>query len=118
MSRDGRRLRGFSINEVSQMTGVPSHTIRFWERDFGAYLHPSRTSGGQRRYSSSDVDVVEQIKHFRYCKKHTVKGTLEELNRGPLSKREIESVVDELARIIMRKVMEKITQSRQVLPPR
>jgi DNA-binding transcriptional MerR regulator len=112
MSGDGKRPKEFSINEVSRMTGVPSHTIRFWERDFGAYLHPSRTSGGQRRYSSSDVDVVEQIKHFRYYKKHTVKGTLEELNRGPLSNKEIENAVDEMARIILRKVMEKIAQSR------
>ncbi len=111
MSRDGRRHRRFSINEVSRLTGVPAHTIRFWEKDFGAYLKPLRTVGGQRRYSSSDVDVIEQIRHFRYERKYTVAGTIEELDRGPLGTPEIERIVDEMTRLIKRKVMEKITQS-------
>lgn len=112
MSRDAGRHRRFSINEVSRVTGVPAHTIRFWEKEFGTYLKPNRTVGGQRRYSSSDVDVVEQIKHYRYEQKYTVAGTIKELNRGALGAAEIESIVDQMTRLIKRKVMEKITQSR------
>ena len=112
MSRDGKKPEGISIDEASRATGVPAHTIRFWEKDFGAYLKPERTSGGQRRYSPSDIDLIERIKHFRYEQKHTVEGTIEALNRGPFSAREIENIVDEMTRLIKRKVMEKIAQSR------
>ncbi len=111
MSRDSGLQKRFSINEVSRMTGVPAHTIRFWEKNFGAYLKPRRTAGRQRRYSSSDVDVIEQIRHFRYEQKYTVAGTIEELNRAPLGAAEIERIVDEMTRLVKRKVMEKITQS-------
>ncbi|NWG10100.1 MAG: MerR family transcriptional regulator [Nitrososphaerales archaeon] len=110
MSRDGGRHKRFSIHEVSRMTGVPAHTLRFWEKDFGAYLRPPRTAGGQRRYSPSDVDVVEQIKHFRYEQQYTVARTIGELGRRPVDAAEIERIVDQMTSLIRRKVMEKISR--------
>ncbi len=63
------------------MTGVPAHTIRFWEKDFGMYLNPWRTKGGQRRYSTRDVEVIEKIRHLRYEKLYTIAGTVCQLKR-------------------------------------
>jgi DNA-binding transcriptional MerR regulator len=71
----------FSINEVSQITGVPAHTIRFWEKDFNEYLKPAKTPGGQRRYCARDIEIIKKIKHLRYQEKYTVAGTLKELDR-------------------------------------
>ncbi len=70
------------IKEVSKITGVPAHTIRFWERDFNEYLIPVRTRGGQRRYSSQDIEIIEKIKHFRYKEKYTIAGALKEIRNN------------------------------------
>lgn len=69
----------FSIHEVSQLTGVPAHTIRFWEKDFNAYLRPAKTPGGQRRYCMRDIEVIRKIKQLRYGQKFTIAGALKEI---------------------------------------
>ncbi len=55
----------FTILEVSQKLGIPKHTIRFWEKELGGLHNPSRTDGGQRRYTFHDVIMLEQIKRLR-----------------------------------------------------
>jgi DNA-binding transcriptional MerR regulator len=71
----------FSIHEVSELTGVPAHTIRFWEKDFNSYLRPAKTPGGQRRYCARDIETIKRIKCLRYQDKYTISGTIEELER-------------------------------------
>jgi len=62
VSSDDGNGRLLSIREVSALTGVPSHTLRFWEKEMPAVLKPVRTPGGQRRYDSA---VVERIRAIR-----------------------------------------------------
>lgn len=50
-----------SIGDVSKMIGVPTHTIRYWEKEFPQYLNPSRTMGKQRRYGT---DEILRLKHI------------------------------------------------------
>jgi DNA-binding transcriptional MerR regulator len=71
----------FTINEVSGLTGVPSHTIRFWEKDFTQFLKPARTPGGQRRYCARHIRIITRIRQLRYQEKYTVAGALEELEK-------------------------------------
>ncbi len=93
------------------MTGVPAHTIRFWERDFGAFLRPSRTAGRQRRYGPADIEVIEKIKHLRYEEKYTVAGTVRELARDGPGGAKVDRVADEIARLVRRLVVEKMGRS-------
>lgn len=69
----------FTINEVSQITGVPAYTIRFWEKDFNVYLRPVKTPGGQRRYCARDVEMVKKIKHLRCHEKYTIAETINDM---------------------------------------
>ncbi|MEW6599425.1 MAG: MerR family transcriptional regulator [Nitrospirota bacterium] len=71
----------FSIHEVSRFTGVPAHTIRFWEKDFYLYIRPAKTPGGQRRYCTRDIEIIKRIKRLRYENKYTISGTIDELER-------------------------------------
>jgi DNA-binding transcriptional MerR regulator len=48
------------IGDVSRRTGVPPATLRAWERRYGV-LSPTRTAGGHRVYSPSDVARVRQL---------------------------------------------------------
>lgn len=47
-------LEGLSVRDVAARLGVPSATLRTWERRYG--LVPSgRSAGGHRRYSEADI---------------------------------------------------------------
>jgi DNA-binding transcriptional MerR regulator len=50
-----------SISAASKLSGVPSETIRIWERRYGL-LEPSRTEGGHRKYSDDDVELLRALK--------------------------------------------------------
>jgi DNA-binding transcriptional MerR regulator/methylmalonyl-CoA mutase cobalamin-binding subunit len=44
----------YPLGAVVRLTGLGEHTIRAWERRYGA-VRPGRTPGGTRRYSAADV---------------------------------------------------------------
>ena len=47
-----------NIQDVSQRTGVPSYTLRYWEKEF-KQIKPERYSG-IRKYSNADVEIINQ----------------------------------------------------------
>ena len=55
----------FSIEEVSRQVKIPKHTLRFWEKEFEGILVPSRTDGGQRRYTPENIARIEEIDRLR-----------------------------------------------------
>jgi MerR family transcriptional regulator, light-induced transcriptional regulator len=48
------------IGELSRRSGVSTELLRAWERRYGV-LHPQRSAGGQRLYSSGDLDRVRAM---------------------------------------------------------
>jgi MerR family transcriptional regulator, light-induced transcriptional regulator len=55
------RLEGkYTVQEVSDRTGVPAATLRQWERRYGT-PRPSRTESGYRLYSENDIDLIAAI---------------------------------------------------------
>jgi DNA-binding transcriptional MerR regulator len=63
----------FKIGEVSQICGLPSHVLRFWESEFKK-IKPRRTASGQRSYTQKDVATILEIKHLLHDKKFTIEG--------------------------------------------
>jgi len=55
------------IGELSKRSGVSPELLRAWERRYGL-LHPTRSTGGLRLYSSADVDRV------RLMQRHLAEG--------------------------------------------
>lgn len=47
----------YHIGTVSKLTGLSIHTIRVWERRYGA-VEPERSPGGTREYSDEHVDKL------------------------------------------------------------
>ena len=83
-----------TIGEVSELTGVPIHTLRYWESEFDGYFSPLRTSGRQRRYDELAVERVLKIKALLKEEKYSIAGARQVLSRemdlgealaGPLS---------------------------------
>ncbi|BAG13623.1 hypothetical protein AGMMS49573_05140 [Endomicrobiia bacterium] len=63
----------FTIGEVSQITLVPKHTLRYWESEF-KLLRPIRKSSGQRSYRKEEVEFVFKIKNLLYNQRYTIEG--------------------------------------------
>ncbi len=47
----------YSIKEVSEITGLSAHTLRYYERE-GLLSGVERTSGGYRQYTDSDLEAL------------------------------------------------------------
>ena len=82
-----------SIGEVAQVTGIPVHTIRFWESEFDRFISPARTTGRQRRYSEAEVNRILEIRKLLKEDKYSIAGAKQVLStqsherRGSLSSR-------------------------------
>src|SRR2546423_12266965 len=57
----GTMAAGLNIAALAHRTGVAAETLRKWEQRYQILL-PSRTAGGQRRYSERDVVRVEWLR--------------------------------------------------------
>jgi DNA-binding transcriptional MerR regulator len=63
----------FKIGEVSDICGLPTHVLRFWETEFKK-INPRRTASGQRMYTQKNIAVILEIKHLLHEKKFTIEG--------------------------------------------
>jgi DNA-binding transcriptional MerR regulator len=63
----------FSIKEVSNLTQIKQHTLRYWETEF-KLLRPLRRESGHRKYTKKDIDIILKIKDLLYNKKYTIEG--------------------------------------------
>lgn len=68
----------YSIGDVSKITSVEPHVLRYWETVFGE-LSPKKNSGGNRVYKEKDIEVVLQLKALIKEKKFSTKGALQAL---------------------------------------
>lgn len=73
-NEQGWALMNVRIKEVSQKIDVPVSTIRFWQKEFSTFIQPARTNGGQRRYSSQDIDMFRRIKELVYEDKKSIES--------------------------------------------
>ncbi|MBW1713612.1 MAG: MerR family transcriptional regulator [Deltaproteobacteria bacterium] len=70
--------RYFKMGEVSRLTGLEPHVIRYWETEF-PQLKPLRAGSRQRLYTRADVELVLTIGHLLYQEKYTIAGAKQKL---------------------------------------
>ncbi len=68
----------YSIGEVSELTGVPAHVLRYWEGEF-QQLHPKKGRTGNRLFQERDIRIIEQIKKLLYEQRFTIAGAITQL---------------------------------------
>lgn len=51
---------GFSIQFVSQVTGINAHTLRAWEKRYSAVV-PQRNTKGKRLYSQDNIERLKKL---------------------------------------------------------
>ena len=77
--------RYFTIGEVSELCGVKSHVLRYWEQEF-PQLSPVRR-GNRRYYRRPDVILIRQIRNLLYDQRFTIDGARGQL-KGSVRKQD------------------------------
>jgi DNA-binding transcriptional MerR regulator len=81
----------FSIGEVSAMTDVPQHVLRYWEEVFPTLSPPKRRSGS-RAYRQQDIEKVRLIKRLLYNEGYTIRGARKRLREEILENEKAEKI--------------------------
>lgn len=68
----------YSIEEVSDLTGLKPHVLRYWESEF-PQLRPERSKANQRLYRRRDLDLVLHIKKLVHDRGFTLQGARKQL---------------------------------------
>jgi len=63
----------YSIGEVSEITSVEPHILRYWESIFDD-LNPTKNSSGKRTYTDGHIKLILQLKELIQVKKYSTKG--------------------------------------------
>lgn len=63
----------YTIGEVSEMTGIKAHVLRYWESEFPT-LKPGKGRGGSRRYRRRDIEQVLAIRDLLYDRGFRIAG--------------------------------------------
>lgn len=77
----------YTIGEVSRLTGVPPHVLRYWE-DQGKLLKPSRRRSRHRIYRPADIQLIFEIKRLRDEDKLSLTAMRRQLNPQPQHQRQ------------------------------
>lgn len=63
----------YRIGEVSRITGLKPHVLRYWESEFKA-IKPHKGESLQRLYRRKDLDLILKIKKLLYEERFTIAG--------------------------------------------
>jgi len=114
-------MRLYSIKETSELTDIPPHTLRLWERKIPGFLRPVRTQGGQRRYTGQCLEKIRKLDYYVNAKGMSLVGAQrmieeghdladspqQELREKILADKRVRQAVDEIADLIRKKILEE-----------
>ena len=63
----------YRIGEVSQLTGVKAHVLRYWETEF-RWMAPPKSRSKQRLYRKRDIQFVWLLKRLLWDERYTIAG--------------------------------------------
>jgi DNA-binding transcriptional MerR regulator len=68
----------YSISEVSDITEIKAHVLRYWETQF-SMLRPRKNRAGKRMYRPQDVEFVLYLKDLLYARRFTIVGAKQKI---------------------------------------
>jgi DNA-binding transcriptional MerR regulator len=63
----------YRIGEVSELTGVKAHVLRYWETEF-RWMAPPKSRSKQRLYRKRDIEFVWLLKKLLWEQRFTIAG--------------------------------------------
>jgi DNA-binding transcriptional MerR regulator len=109
----------YTIGEVSDLTGVKPHVLRYWETEFPS-LRPKKNRAGNRSYRPRDIKAVLAIRDLLYKEKFTINGARKKLqenfgNPDPIIKQMQIPFSDPQARHVLLTVKRELEELRDLI---
>ena len=110
----------YRIGEVSRLTGLKPHVLRYWESEFKV-IRPHKGGSSQRLYRRKDLDLILKIKKLLYEDGFTIAGAkkkirdLERFENKQMKLKPIEKGSDESAHEFLVAVQEELKGIRDML---
>ncbi len=97
----------FKIGEVSQLTGIKPHVLRYWESEF-KLIRPQKSNIGQRVYRRRDVEIILRLKQLLHDERYTIEGAKKKIARQAKQKEKqpLLTPPEKLAEILKRQEQE------------
>jgi DNA-binding transcriptional MerR regulator len=86
----------YKIGEVSKITGVKPHVLRYWESEFRE-IKPYKSRSLQRLYRKKDIELVLRIKKLLHEDLFTISGAKKKIKDSPDKAKQMELPFDEEA---------------------
>lgn len=103
--------RYFTIGEVSELCGVKTHVLRYWEQEF-TQLKSITRRGNRRYYQHHEVLFIRRIRELLYEHGFTINGArnrLDQEKNGPPGKEPLPVLIDR------EKLKEQLLNLRELL---
>lgn len=110
----------YRIGEVSRITGLKPHVLRYWESEFRV-IKPHKGGSLQRLYRKKDLDLILKIKKLLYEEGFTIAGAkrkirdLERLENKQLKLKLVEKKSDGKDQELLASVKEELKGIRRML---
>jgi DNA-binding transcriptional MerR regulator len=110
----------YRIGEVSRITGLKPHVLRYWESEFKV-IKPHKEGSLQRLYRRKDLDLILKIKKLLYEEGFTIAGAkkkirdLERLESRQMKLKLVEKKSDGKERELLASVKEELRGIRRML---
>lgn len=88
--------RYFTIGEVSELCGVKTHVLRYWEQEF-TQLKSITRRGNRRYYQHHEVLFIRRIRELLYEHGFTINGArnrLDQEKNGPAGDKPLPVLID------------------------
>lgn len=110
----------YRIGEVSRITGLKPHVLRYWESEFKV-IKPYKAGSLQRLYRRKDLDLILKIKKLLYEDGFTIAGAkrrirdLEKAENRQMKLRLVEMKSDEMDQEVLATIREELREIRKML---
>ena len=110
----------YRIGEVSRITGLKPHVLRYWESEFKV-IKPHKGGSLQRLYRRKDLDLILKIKKLLYEEGFTIAGAkkkirdVERLENKQLRLKLVEKKSDGKDHELLASVKEELKGIRRML---
>ena len=94
--------RYFTIGEVSKITHIKTHILRYWEKEFEV-LEPIKRKGNRRYYTQNDILTILKINDLISSHGFTIEGAKQKLLSTSNS-----STTEDHTLLLLKKDIEKI----------
>ncbi len=110
----------YRIGEVSRITGLKPHVLRYWESEFKV-IKPYKGGSLQRLYRKKDVETIFKIKKLLYEDGYTIAGAkkkirdLEKEENKQVKLQLVEKSLDSKERELLIEIIEELKMIRKLL---